>query len=641
MSDRQRAAAFVLGLLSAFFAWWAIKQGAYFGTVFYPGAICCYALLFLLILYGPRGERLGRAGLIALIALLGLGMWTLLALAWTPAPGSAVGDAQRIFLYGALFALGAWARRLLGRQSLALLAPVALAGAVVGVVATATLAFGSDVSAYLHVDGTLRYPVGYRNANAAFLLLCAWPLLSLAISNATRLPLRALAIAAATMLLELALLSQSRGSVPATCVALVVFLAISRHRLRAAAVLALAVLPVLAAAPTLLTVFQHGKADGRSLQLLHESAAAIALSTLGAAILAAVALRFIYPRLNLGPRRVRLLSRACAAAALLAVLGATVAVLARHGGPIGFIDQRADELTHVGYPNLSHQPSRFGFNIGSNRGDFWRVALNEGVEHPIMGGGPGSFEIAYQRHRRSTEEPKDPHSVELLMFSELGLVGVVLFVVFLGGATASLLRGRRAGIGAATVVAGAGAAAAQWLTHSSYDWLWYYPGVTAPAIYLLGALTAPRAAGVGGDRALWARRGALAVLVVAVAITVPLFLSERFIASAMSVWRGDPRAAYSDLDSAASLNPFDAAPLLDKGALASVLGDRAVALSALKSARQLEPESYEPYYLSARELRLLAPAAARRLVEKARALNPLNPQVLSLSRDVEIAGKRR
>ncbi len=641
LSERDRAAALILALLVGLFTWWGLKQGAYFGPVFYPGAVCVYALLFLLLAFTPLRERLDRAGAVALLAIACLGAWTLLGLIWTPAPASAVGDAQRIFLYASLFAIGIWSRRLIGRETFALIAPVAVAGVLIGVVTTATIAFGSDVALYLHVDGTLKFPFGYRNANAAFLLLCTWPLLSAATSNRTPWLLRGLIVGCATMLIELAILSQSRGSLPATCIALVVFLGLSPHRLRAAAILLLAVLPALVATPTLLEVFQHGRADARALELLHHSAAAIAISSAFAAVFAAIVLRLLYPRLNLGPKRVRLLSYACALIAVVGVVVGSGIVIARHGGPVKFIDQRVSQFDRVGYPNLSHQSTRFGFNIGSNRGDFWRVALHEGLDHPIVGGGPGSFEIAYQKDRRSTEEPKDPHSVEMLMFSELGVVGVALFATFLIAATIAAVRSRRAGPLAAGVIAGALAAASQWLVHSSYDWLWYYPGVTAPAVYLLGAVAAQ---GGGVLHGAWVRRIRLAGLVglaVLALSVVPLFLSEQFTSRALGEWRTDVSGSYSDLDRASALNPFDVEPLLDKGEIAGLAGDRTLAISSFRKAQQLEPESYAPYYLAARELRFVAPSAARRLIARARFLNPLNPRVRALSRGLEARPRPR
>jgi hypothetical protein len=632
LSERDRAAALVVALLTGLFAWWALKAGAYFGSVFYPGALGLYALLFLLLLFTPLRGRLDPAALAALIALVCLAAWTLLTLAWTPTPRGAIGDGQRVFLYASIFATGIWSRRLVGRDSLTLLLPVALAGLVAAAVTVATLAFGSDVITYLHDDGTLRFPIGYRNANAAFFLLCLWPLLSIATSNSVPWQLRGLCVGGATMLLELGILAQSRGSLPATGIALLVFLGFAAHRLRAASILALAILPIVPVLGTLLDVFQYGKANQTAVELLHDAAAAIAVSSACSVILAALVLRFLYPRLNLGRRRVQILGVGCALIAVLVVGIGSSTFIARHGGPVEFVDQRVTELKRIGYPNLSRQTTRFGADIGSNRGDFWRVALDEGLEDPVLGGGSGSFELVYQRDRRSTENPKDPHSSEMLMFSELGIPGLLLFATFLVAATVAAVRYRRSGPLQATIVAGCLAGAAQWFAHSSYDWLWYYPGVTAPAIFLLGVASAPSAREMG-ER--WKGRIRPAILVALVAlglVTIPLFLAERFTRSGLDRAATDLDGAYEDFDRASDLNPFDTTPLIDKGTVAGLAGDRRLALSSFREVRRIEPDSYLPYYLSALQLAPTAPAAASRALATARRLNPLDEQVLALQR---------
>ncbi len=75
---------------------------------------------------------------------------------------------------------------------------VAVAGAVVGLVVTFTLAGGDDFTFYFHDDATLRFPIGYRNAEAAFMLICFWPTIVLAAEGRIPWQLRALAIGIGT-----------------------------------------------------------------------------------------------------------------------------------------------------------------------------------------------------------------------------------------------------------------------------------------------------------------------------------------------------------------------------------------------------------------------------------------------------------
>ena len=227
-----------------------------------------------------------------------------------------------------LFALGLWTTRLLAEQMTAALLPVAIAGALVGVATVIAIGTGSDFNWYLHSDATLRFPIGYRNANAAFFLTCLWPLIGLAAHNDWRWQLRAPMVAAATLLLELAVIAQSRGSLPAAAIALLAILILSPHRLRTAVLVGLAAIPALPALPALLDVYRHGAANPGVVPLLHDAARAIALSTIGSLLLASLALGLAYPRLRLGPTRVRAISWVAAAVATLVVLAGGAAFVA-------------------------------------------------------------------------------------------------------------------------------------------------------------------------------------------------------------------------------------------------------------------------------------------------------------------------
>lgn len=628
----------IAAILTAVFVWWAWKEGAYFGGVFLPGAMLLYALLLLLLLAGPFNAKLSVAASVALAAILALAAWTLLSFVWTSFHDGAVQNAERAMLYAVAFSLGLWCCNLAGQRMTLPLAVMAATGAAIGIVVTVTLATGTDVSSYVHDDATLRFPIGYRNAEAAFLMICLWPTVVLAAEGRLQWYWNALLVAVATMLLDLTVLAQSRGSLPAAAVALLVLVALSPRRLRVASFLALAALPVLPALPALLDVFRHGREPGL-LPYLRNASHAVALSSIGSMLLAAICIRGIERRLDLGPKRVRLLSRVVAAIAVVVVVVGGTVFVARRGGPIHFLDQRVSEFNRVGYPNLESQGTRFGANIGSNRHDFWRVALDQSSDHPLLGGGAGSFAAAYVQHRRSDETPRDPHSVEMLMLSELGVVGLLLLGAFVVGSASAGLRSRRLGPSAAALVAGSLTAGAYWLVHSSYDWFWLYPGVTAPAMFLLGAAAAPallhRAAGLA-PRARWAGVGALALVLIA---TVPLFLSQSYANRAYGESATNPSAAIDDLSRAASLDPWNPEPLLAKGLIESRLGRNAEAVSALRDGLERQPDSYAAHFFLARALAPTDLAAARAQAAEARSLNPLDPQSRDLYRRLQRAGR--
>jgi hypothetical protein len=625
---RQVAAA-VLVLVGALFAWWAWKDGAFFPPVFYPGAIAAFALLGLLLFAMPIRVRISGPALIAAAGLAGIGVWSLIAIAWSPDRTVAVSDAYVAFLYATVFALGVWTCALLGRRVEWALAAVAAAGVLVAVGTTIVIATGHDLNTYLHPDATLRFPIGYRNGEAAFFMISVWALLSLAVGGRPRWPLRAAMLAATTLLLELVVLSQSRGSLPAAVVALVVYLLVTPNRLRQVAYLLLAAVPVLVALPTLLEVFQHGEIPG-VLASLRAAAKAVAITTLLSLVLSGLVLAVLEPRLRIGPTWTKRISRTLAAAAVLAAAVGIVAFLSAQGGPVHFVDQRIAEFKRGVSPSFNNADTRFGVNVSSEREDLWRVAAEEFADHPVLGDGPGSFRFEYLRERRTQVTPQDPHGVELLMLSELGLPGFALLVCFLVGATIAALRSRRVSRSAAVLSAGALAAGSYWLVHSSYDWFWHYPAVTAPVMFLLGAAAMPalRAAPPPGR----ARLIGVALLAVLALGAIPLFLAARYTDRGLQTWESDPGAAYEDLDRAASLNPFDMEPLLIKGAIAARLGSRALALSAFEEAAERVPESYAPHYFIGEQLLKADPARARVQLARARRLNPLDPEIIALQR---------
>lgn len=633
MSDpRTRIAALVLGSAAAIFTWWGWKQGAYFGTVFYPGAILAWLLLALVLSFAPLSLRLRGAARLAPAALAALAAWTLLSALWSAVPSDALGYAAHDLAYLAFFALGLLATNLLGRRMRAALLAPALAVALLGAATVVVLASGHDLLWYLHDDATLRFPVGYRNANAALFLIGLWPLLALAAGN-WPWQLRALALAAATMLVDLTVLAQSRGSLAGLAVALLVYLLLSRRRLRAAAVFALAVLPALPAVPTLLDVYQHGTPDAATIPLLRHAALAIGLTALLSLLLSCLALGAVDPRLRLPAHLAARASRLVAAVAVLAVAVVGVVEVSAHGGPVGFVDQRLQEFRNEPSPDPSG--TRFGVNLGSNRADFWRVSLARGLGSPLLGDGAGSFEIAYLKERHSVEAPEDPHSVEALMLAELGLPGLALLALFVVAGVVAGLRSWRLGPAAAGLAAGALAGAAQWLCQASYDWLWNYPGVTAPAIFLLGVAAVPALLDPRAAEAPRLRRGLVAGLAALALLVVPLFLSAQYLRRGLGEMADDPPAAAADLGRAADLDPLDAEPLLAKATVEVRAGARQAALGTLREALAREPESYVAHYLLALVLAPSRPVAARRQLDLARALNPRDPAVRELARRLQ------
>ncbi len=642
LSLDQGIAAIVLALLLALFGWWGWRDGAFFGAVFFPGAIGLFAILAVLLVGAPLRVLPRGPALVAIVALAGLAAWMALSLLWTSGADNAPLWIVHAIFYVALFGVGYWVAGLLGDQRRFALLPVALAAAGIGVAATIVLASGTDLPNYFHEDATMRLPIGYRNADAAFFLIAVWPLLALAAEGLREVCARALAVGAATMLLELAVLCQSRGSIPATGFALLVFLAASRRRVRAAVFVALAVLPMLPALPALLAIYQHGKLDPALIGLMRNAAEAIALTSVASFFLAAFWTALVEPRLRIGEGTARRGSQALGILAAAVVVVAAAVFFAQRGGPVHFVDQRLNQFEQNTSADLEGQGARFGVNVESHRSDFWRVAWHQGLDRPLLGGGVGSFEFAYLKNRHSYETPKDPHNVEMLMFGELGVPGILLWVCFvLAAFTAAILARRRLGQAQAALAAGALGGAGYWVFHCSYDWLWNYPAVTAPAIFLLGAAAV---AGPWRDDVAGSLRGRLplfALAVLAAIVAVPLFLSDRYLERGLSEFPSDAPGALVDLNHAAALDPFAVEPLIYRGVDAAEAGASKIALESFRRAERRQPENFAPhYYLAALSVESRPRYAAAELA-RARQLNPGDPQVRKLSRELAQPGKRR
>jgi O-Antigen ligase len=632
------AALLPLLVLTVIFSWWGAKSGGFFGTVLLPGTVALCATLVILAWIAPWGAslRASRAAAIALGASIGLGCWAALSAVWSPAPDIAIADGQRILAYAAAFGLGLWLSTLVGgRRHLALL-PLALAGAFGGAIAALGMHGGDHPANYLEPDGTLEYPLGYRNANAAFFLIAFWPALGLAARREGFWLGRGAALAAATLCLSMGMLSQSRGSMIAGAAALCVYVAFSRDRARRLAWLALAVLPALLVLPALTDLYQaaNGGTPVHDLGGELRRAANAAILCTGVALLVGAVAALSEARLPSSPRAGRIADRVAVGGLVALVLGGSIAFVAIVGNPLDWIGQKASEFRAGESSRPIGKESRFTLNARTGRGELWRIALLDFRRHPLLGDGGGGYRYTYLRERRPDAPPAvhDAHSVELENLSELGIVGLALFASAVAAAAAGAVRARRFGAGAAWVSTLALTAGAYWLFHSSLDWFWPYPAITAPVFALLGSACAPAVEleRPPEARGRWRLLVAGAAIVLAIS-TVPPFLSERYVDDAYDVWRTDPARAYQDLDRARALNPLSVDPLLAEGAIAKASGDRPRAIDAFEDAIAKRPEEWVTYYLLAVLHKRDDPALARRELAAAHARDPRNPEVTALA----------
>jgi hypothetical protein len=628
------AATLALGLLGGTLVWWTLKDGAYYGRVLYPGVALLGLGAIVLLATAPWRASLavsGRARL-ALYALLALAAWSLASALWSPTPDIAVEDAQRIAGYALFFGLAIWGCALLGRRMELAVVPVVGAAGIAALIGLIALAGADSPLSYLEDDGTFQYPLGYRNANAAFFLIALWPSLALAGSPRVARAVRVGAFVTASACIQIALLAQSRGSIVAAGVALVVYLVVARNRLGALAWLALAMVPAAFTVFDAVSLFDAAKGGDGLNGAVDEMNSAGVSGLIRLAVAAAICLAAIHfePRIKIART---LANRILVAGIVVVGIGFIVAV----GNPFTWVGDRASEFFD-GEADLSESSSRLTFNAGSNRSEIWRVALEVSGDDPIFGQGGGGFQYRFTQERDDPDQlARDAHSVELEMLTELGGVGLVLFVMVLAGAFAGAIGARKLGPAAAQLSCGALAAGAYWLTHTSIDWFWPYPAVTAATFALLGAAVAPtllmpeRTSRPGG------RRVVIAVIAVFVVSLVPPLLSDLLVERSFNTFRADTEQAYDDLDMARNLNPLSDLPALSEGSIAIALSDRERAIEAYREAIRQRPEEYAGHFFLALLYSKTDPDKARTELAVVAELNPLEPRIDSIRKRIEEA----
>ncbi|HET6507263.1 MAG TPA: O-antigen ligase family protein [Baekduia sp.] len=634
-------------LAVAVFLAWTPFDGAQAVTRWAPGGIALIALLAATGGgLGLRWRAVPGAVRAAVVLLAAFTAWSYLSLAWAHDGGAALEGANRTLLYLVVFALFAlWPQR---PATAAWVLGLWTAG--IGVLALITLirlgTLADPHAALFGRNDRLLWPIGYPNAEAATWLMAFWPAVAFAASARVPWVLRGGAAALGVVLADVALLSQSRGSILALPACVAVFLIFVPGRLRhVAALLPIAGLAALAV-PKVLDVGDAIDADGAVADAGASAMKVVLLMAVvaGVIVAAAGAWESLRPPAERTAQRIRTTWRALVVAGVaLGAVGGLVAV----GNPVHRVDHAWDSFKG-GYEDNTGSSSRLTAGLGSNRYDFYRVSLDLFADHPIAGVGADNFFQDYLRLGDSPETPSYPHNLVLRTLSQTGIVGTLLLLGAFGAALAAAGRAmRRSDPLAATVAGGAVIAFAYWVAHGMTDWFWEWAGLGAPAFALLGlaCALAPRpavapeavpdadadadaAAAAGGGA--WVRRpgpvalvlGGAAAVVAALVLAGP-WLAERDVERAGQIWAQRPFEAYSRLDRAADLDPLSDRPASVKGSIALRYGDLDRAKAAFSDALDRNPrDQYATLELGAIASVRRDPATAERLLARAVALAP-------------------
>lgn len=578
------------GLSPAFFGYFDM-------SLWGPLALLLIALAISLVLARPALPR-GLAA-VAVVALLLFAVWSLLSMGWAESADRALTEGDRWLLYGVflLDLLLVLEQRRDGE--------IFVAAAAVGVLGIA----GYDLTMMLGGDGPslfegsrLLEPLGYVNGLGGFFLLGFWPLVALA--ERTRVhTLSGAAVAGASLLAALVFMTDSRGTVFAFAASALLLLLMVPGRNRRAWI----VLTVLAG-----LALAWGPLND-VIQALPAQRIAPAEDTIRAAaersLLVAAVVGFLWGLASWIVARARSRSRALeanlprASAAVLAVVVvvAIAAAAATVHDPVSKVSNQYNAFTEL---KPTDRESRFTSG-GGNRYDYWRIAWNQFTDHLLDGVGAGNFDRTYFLERRTKEDVRQAHSIEMGALGELGLVGAILLgafliAVFLGAWRRSReVRLGEPGVG--LIVASIGILVV-WLAQTSVDWLHLIPGLTGIALGAAAILLRPL--GPRSDRAQQlsptprpAVVAVLALSVVAIVFIGRPTLAQHLRSEAQAEAAVKPLAALDKIEESLSLNPDSVQAYYAKSSALARLDAYVPARAAMLEAIRLEPHNYVSWAL--------------------------------------------
>jgi hypothetical protein len=585
-------------------AW--VTTGSIDSSDWLPYAILA-ALLLAVAAVSSAGSRPGRAATAGIALLLAFACWQAVSIAWAALPSLARDDALLTLFYVVALSIGVLGSRgVLDRLVAA--GSVAAGCGVLAIGIGLALRFGSAPENRFS-GGRLTSPISYPNGLAAMFLVGFWPAIVIAGRRTAPVLVRACGVGIAAALGCGWLLTQSKGGGIALGISALLLFALARDRLRL--VIPTAIVAVLVG-PQFSPLTSAFGENGSALRHAARHAGTTVLWVTAAAAVAGAVYALLDRRFALPPRARKLTGRLALAAVLVAVVALPVAFFATVNHPGRFVADKWSAFKHQ--PKHETAATHFA-TLGSNRYDFWRVALDQFRRHPVAGIGGRGFGPAYLIERRSGETPARAHSFELDALSELGIVGLVLLV----GGLAPLvwLVARAASLGDAAGTAAFGTAA-YWLVHASADWIWTIPATGVPFFLLLGVGIVPVPWELG--RAARIAVAGLAVLAAVLAF-LPPWLSSQLSSHALAT--GSP----SGLHWARKLDPLSVEPYRVEAAIAPTPQD---ALPPLLAAVRKEPRSADLHFeLGIAYERAGRRDAARRAIQEALRLEPREDSIVA------------
>jgi len=240
------------------------------------------------------------------------------------------------------------------------------------------------------------------------------------------------------------------------------------------------------------------------------------------------------------------------------------------------------------------------FGDWHDRTRYWRVALDEARDNPVLGSGAGTFRDWWLRERTVPLTTHEAHSLYVETLAELGPLALAALLVVLAVGVVAALRIRRPELAAAVLAYAVGAAV---------DFDWELAGVTVPAIVLAASAAAHTSP---GRRA--APRAALVPAFGALAVAGLLAYAghARLEDARDALGRGDGARAASLARQSLRFAPYSADAW-------NLIGDAGSDAAAYRRAADLDPNDWYPWQ---RIAALSTGPARRHAMREAARLNP-------------------
>jgi hypothetical protein len=270
-------------------------------------------------------------------------------------------------------------------------------------------------------------------------------------------------------------------------------------------------------------------------------------------------------------------------------------------------------------------------STSNGRWQLWQAAGQEFKEHPVLGGGAGSYEAWWAEHGTLTLFVRDAHSLYVEALGELGLVG---FVLLLGTIVFGLVTAARRLFAADEMIrpalAGVVAAFVAFVFEAGFDWMWELTIVAVVAFLLLAVATGPAAlprSELSASRAFIPVAVRIPVVAFAacffVTAVIQLLSSHELGRSEAAISRGDTSAALDHANAARTFEPWASSPWLQLALVREVGGDLQGARQAVQEALERDDSDWRIWLVSARiETKLGNLPEGRRSLAEAKRLNP-------------------